>query len=123
MTNDASKMYCVRPPLSDQREVITSDGTRLRIECVGNIGVDFHGISEEQITLCDASYVPDLKFIVFSFHKAQQQTHVIIFTCSWSPHRGKVSYFPLQEGRIVLASDPACARCCRSQTKDEPSPS
>ena len=35
MTNDASKMYCVRPPLPDQREVITSDGTRLRVDYVG----------------------------------------------------------------------------------------
>ena len=43
MTNDASKMYLRETPLSDQRQVITSDGTRLRVECVGNIDVDFHG--------------------------------------------------------------------------------
>ena len=76
MTNDASKMYCVRPPLSDQREVTTSDGTRLRVECVENINVVFHGRSDEPITLCDVLYVPDLRFNLFSFHKAQQ-THVI----------------------------------------------
>ena len=70
-TNDASKMYCVRPPLPDQREEITSDGTRLRVECVGNIDEVFHGRSEEKITLCDVSYVPDLKFNIFSFHTAQ----------------------------------------------------
>ena len=73
MTNDASKMYCVRPPLHDQKEVITSNETRLRVECVGNIDVVFHGSSEEQITLCDVSYVPGLKFVCFSFRKAKIQ--------------------------------------------------
>ena len=36
----------------------------------------FHRSSEEQITLIDVSYVPDLKFNIFMFHKVQQ-THVI----------------------------------------------
>ena len=46
------------------------------MECVGNIDVIFHGRSDESITMIDVSYVPDLKFNLFSFHKAQQ-THVI----------------------------------------------
>ncbi|CAM9849152.1 unnamed protein product, partial [Ascophyllum nodosum] len=79
MTNEASKMYCVRPLFPDQGEVTTSDGTRLRVECVGNINVVFHGRNDEPITLCDVSYVPDLRFNLFSFHKAQE-THVIIFS-------------------------------------------
>ena len=78
MTNDASKIYCVRPPPpSDQRRVVTSDGTRLRVECIANIDVVFHGRSDEPITLSDVSYVPDLKFNLLSFYKTQQ-THVII---------------------------------------------
>ena len=76
MTNDASKMYRMRPPHFDQKEVITSDVTRLKVECVGNIDVIFHGRSNEPITMIDVSYVPDLKFNLSSFHKAQQ-THVI----------------------------------------------
>ncbi|CAN0062545.1 unnamed protein product, partial [Ascophyllum nodosum] len=43
MTNDACKMYCMRPP---GQQVITSDGTRVRVECVGNIDVVFHGRSD-----------------------------------------------------------------------------
>ena len=77
MTNDASKMYCMRPPHFDQKEVTTSDGTRLKVECVGNIDVILHGRGDEPITMIDVSYVPDLKFNLFSFHKAQQ-THAII---------------------------------------------
>ena len=46
MTNDATKTYCVRLPHSDQREVTTSDGTRQRVEYVGNIDVVFYGRSE-----------------------------------------------------------------------------
>ena len=89
MTNDASK----RPPLSDQREVITSDGTRLRVEFVGNIYVVFHGRSDEPITLCDVSYVPDLRFDLLSFHKAQQ-THVIILDAVGAHIVGKALLSP-----------------------------
>ena len=85
MTNEASKMYCVRPLFPDQGEVTTSDGTRLRVECVGNINVVFHGRNDEPITLCDVSYVPDLRFNLFSFHKAQE-THVIIFSDATGAH-------------------------------------
>ena len=107
MTNDASKMYCVRPPLPDQREVITSDGTRLRVECVGNIGVGFHGRSKEQITLCDVSCVPDLEFNLFSFHKAQR-THAIILDAAGEYIVGG-NLTSHARRRIVLASESACA--------------
>ena len=50
-----------------------SDGTRVKVECVGNIDVISHGRSDEPITMTDVSYVPDLKFNLFSFHKAQQR--------------------------------------------------
>ena len=93
MTNDACKMYCMRPPPSGQQEVITSDGTRVRVECVGNIDVVFHGRSDEKIILCDVSYVPGLKFNLFSFHKAQQ-THVIILDAAGAHIIGKNLTFP-----------------------------
>ena len=66
MTNGAFKMYCVRT-LPDQREVTTSDGAGMRVECIGNIDVVFHGRSDEPIRLCDVSYVPDLRFDIFYF--------------------------------------------------------
>ena len=93
MTNDASKMYCMRPPDFDKKKVITSDGTRLKVECVGNIDVIFHGRSDEPITMIDVSYVPDLKFNLFSFHKAQQ-THVIFLDAAGAHIMGKY-HFPL----------------------------
>ena len=77
MTNDACKMYCMRPPPSGQQEVITSDGTRVRVECVGNIDVVFHGRSDENITLCDVSYVPGLKF--FFFRSTRHSKHMSSF--------------------------------------------
>ena len=101
MTNDASKMYCMRPPHFDQKEVITSDGTRLKVKCVGNIDVIFHGGSDEPITMIDVSYVPDLKFNLFSFHKAQQ-THVIILDAAGAHIRGKNLAFPCEKGGSYL---------------------
>ena len=101
MTNAASKMYCGRPPPSDQRGVVTSDGTRLRVEYIGNIDVLFHGGSEEQITLIDVSYVPDLKFIFFSFHKAQQ-THVIILDAAGAHIMGGNLTFPCEKSGSYL---------------------
>ena len=71
MTNHASNMYCVRRPPSDQWEVTTSDGTRQRVEYVGNIDVVFHGRSDEPIAMCDVLCVPGLRSNRFSFHKAQ----------------------------------------------------
>ena len=71
MTNDATKMYCVIPPPSDQREVTTSNGTRLVVKYVRNIDVVFCGRSDAPITLCDVSYIPSLRFNIFSFRKAQ----------------------------------------------------
>ena len=70
----------------------------------GNIDVVFHGKSEEQITLCDVSYVPDLKFNIFSFHKAQQ-THVIILDAAGAHIVGKNITFPCEKrGSYVRAS-------------------
>ena len=43
MPNDATTIYCVSLLPSGQREVITSDGTRLRVEYVENIDVVVHG--------------------------------------------------------------------------------
>ena len=77
MTNYATKMYCVIPPRSDQREVTTSGGTRLVVKYLRNTDMVFRGRSDEPTTLCDVSNVPGLRFNLFSFHKAQQ-THVII---------------------------------------------
>ena len=101
MTNDASKMYCETPP-SDQRGVVTSDGTRLRVEHIGNIDVLFHGRSEEQITLIDVSFVPGLKFNLFSFHKAQQ-THAIILDAAGVHTMGKnLTTFPCKRSGSYL---------------------
>ena len=60
-------MYCMRSPHFDQKEGIKSDGTRMKVECVGNNDVIFHERSDEAITMIDVSYVPDLKFNLFSF--------------------------------------------------------
>ena len=65
MPNDATTIYCGRPPPSGQREVTTSDGTGQRVEYVGNFDMVIHGRSNEPITLCDVSYVPSTRFIFF----------------------------------------------------------
>ena len=101
MTNDASKMYCMRPPHFDQKEVIASDDTRLKGECVGNIDVIFHGRSDEPVTMIDVSYVPDLKFNMFSFHKAQQM-HVIILDAAGAHIMGKNLTFSCEKGESYL---------------------
>ena len=101
MRSDASKMYCLRPLPSDQREVTTSDGTRQRVEYVGNIDVVFHGRSDEPITLCNVSYVLGLRFNLFSFHKAQQ-THVIILDAVGAHIMGKNLTFPCEKSGSYL---------------------
>ena len=100
MTNDASKMYCMRPPHFDQREVIASDGTRLKVECVGNIDVVFHGRSDESITMIDVSFVSDLKFNLFSFHNAKQ-THATILDAGGAHIMGENLTFPCAKADYI----------------------
>ena len=103
MTNDASKMYCVRPRPLDQRGAITSDGIRVGVECIGHIDMLFHGRSEEQITLIDVSNVPDLKFNFYMFHKVQQ-THVIILNAAGAHIREENLTFPFEKSGSCLRS-------------------
>ena len=58
------------------------------VEYVGNIDAVFRGRSDEPITLCGFSYIPGLRSIFFSFHKAQQTQIVILDAVStWKKSR------------------------------------
>ena len=104
MSHDERNIYCVRPPTFNQKEVITSDGTRLKVECVGNIDVVLHGRSEERITLCDVSFVTGLKFNIFLFHKAQQ-TDVIILDAAGAHIMGEnPTFFCDKSGSYLRAT-------------------
>ena len=103
MTNDASKMCCMRPPKFDQKEVTTSDRTRLKVECVGNNDVILHGRSDEPITMIDVSYVPDLKLNLFSFHNARH-THVIILDAAGAHIMGENITFPCKKSSSQVLS-------------------
>ena len=61
----------------------------------------FHGRSDEPITLIDVSYVPDLKFNLSSFHKAQQ-THVIILDAAGAHIMGENLTFPCEKSGSYL---------------------
>ena len=91
MTNDATKMYCVIPPPSDQREVTPSDSARIIVEYIGNIDVVFRGRSDEPITLCDGL---EAKSFFIPQGPADARYY---FRCSRSTHRGRKSYLPMRE--------------------------
>ena len=61
----------------------------------------FHGRSDEPITLCDVSYVPDLKFNLLSFYKTQQ-TYVIILDAAGAHIMRKNLSFPLKKSGSYL---------------------
>ena len=71
------------------------------MSAIGNIDVIFHGRSDEPITLCDVSYVPDLKFNIYFFHKAQQ-THVISLDAAGVHIMGKSLTFPCEKSGSYL---------------------
>ena len=55
-----SDMYDIRPP-SPGREVITiGDKRLLKVECVGNVNVEFHDYTDVRLTLTDVSYISGL---------------------------------------------------------------
>ena len=71
---------------------------------VGNIDAIFHGRSDESITLYDVSYVPDLRFNLFSFHKANQ-THVITLDVVESHIMGVNLTFPCEKNGSHLRAN------------------
>ena len=79
MSHDERRIQDVlrETPLLDQNEIITSDGTRPRVEYVGNIDVVFYGRIDEPITLCDVSCVPGLKFNIF--RSTRHSRHMSLF--------------------------------------------
>ena len=117
MTNYAAKMYCVIPPPSDQREVTTNDGTRLVVKYVRNVDdVVFRGRSDEPIRLCDVSYVPGLRFNLFSFHEARQ-THVIILDAVGAHIMGENLTFPCEKSGSYLRASRLALRTVRAKAK------
>ena len=99
MTNDATKMYDVRPPCPDEAKITISDGTRRRVKQIGNIDVVFHGRTDEPITLCDVSLCTWFS----SFQKAQK-THIVILDAVRSHNVGNNLTFPrVKSGSYLLA--------------------
>ena len=59
------------------------------------------GRSDEAMTLIDVSYVPDLKFNLFSFHKTQK-THAIILDAGGTHIMGENLTFPCEKSGLYL---------------------
>ena len=67
MTHNKSDMYDIIRP-TPRREAITIGGKRrLKVECVGNVDIDFHGYTDVGMTLTDISYIRGLSFNMFPF--------------------------------------------------------
>ena len=73
----------------------------MKVECVGNIDVIFHERSDEPLTTIDVSYVPDVKFNLLSFHKAQY-THVIILDAAGAHVMRENLTLPCEKGGSYL---------------------
>ena len=101
MANGATKLYCVRPPPPQ------TNGKLLRAMVpdsewtMSGTLMWCHGKSEEPITLCDVSYVPALRFNIFSFHEAQQ-SHVIILDAVGAHIVGENITFPCEKNESYL---------------------
>ena len=65
MTHDRTRLYALRPPPPGREAITIEDRRKLKIGCVGNINVIFHGYTDERITLIDVSYVPGLRFNLY----------------------------------------------------------
>ena len=66
MMHNKSDMYDIRPP-APFREVITiGDKRLLKVECVGNVDVEFHGYTDVRLTLTDVSHILGLGFNLYS---------------------------------------------------------
>jgi len=55
MKHNKSKMYDIRPPPPGREAIMIGDNSRLKVECVGSIDVEFHGHTDVRVTLNDVS--------------------------------------------------------------------
>ena len=101
MTHDRTRLHDLRPPPPGRETVTIGDRRKLKIECVGNIYVIFHGFTDQKITLIDGSYVPGLELSLYLLHIVQK-THPIVSDASRThiigtnmtfPRRSSGSYF------------------------------
>ena len=65
MTHDRTRVYNVGPPPPGRETITIGDRRRIKIEYIGNMDVNFHGKSDQRITLIDVSYVPGLGFNLY----------------------------------------------------------
>ena len=101
MTHDRTRMYNMRPPPSSHETITIGDHRRIKVEYIGNMGVIFHGESNQRITLIDVAYVPDLGFNLYSLH-AVQRTHLIVSGASGTHITGANLTFPCSSSGSYL---------------------
>ena len=68
MTHDRTRIYNAGPPPPGCETITIGDRRSIKVEYIGNMGVIFHGKSDQRITLIDVAYVPDLGFNLYSLH-------------------------------------------------------
>ena len=110
MTHDRTRMYNMRPPRPGRETITIGDRRRIKVEYIGNMDVNFHGKSDQRITLIDVAYVPDLGFKLYSLH-AIQKTHLIVLDASGTHIIGANLTFPRSSsGSYLLPAGTAGAR-------------
>ena len=102
MSRKMSRMYNARPPPPGRETITIGDRRRIKVECISNMDVIFHGKRDQRITLIDVAYVPDLGFNLHSLH-AVQRTHLIVSDASGT--------------HVIRANLTFPRRYCRSETK------
>ena len=78
MTHNKSDMYDIRPPPPGREAITIGDKRLLKVECVGNVDIEFHGYTDMCQTLTDVSYIPGLRFNLYSVHAASR-TNLVLF--------------------------------------------
>ena len=74
-------LYNSRPALSGRETITIGDHRKIKIECIGNMDVIFHGQTDQRTTLIDVAYVLGLGFNLYSLY-AVQRTHLIVSNAS-----------------------------------------
>ena len=93
MTHDRTRIYTVRPSPPGRETITIGYRRKIKVEYIGNMGVIFHGKTDQRITLIDVAYVSGLGFNLYSLHAAQG-THLIVSDVSGTHIIGEDLTFP-----------------------------
>ena len=103
-TGSGKFVYNKRRPLPAEALLLTDDGRKLKMECLGLLDVVLHCKDDVQVTLETAAVVPGLAFDRMSFNCIQEKHDILVNRDGTWILNGRVHFVKLPAGNYIQAT-------------------